>query len=65
MGGVAGHAANKLEYEIKLEQSAQGSGGVTVTRGVQGLCGCGTEGRGQWAWWGGLGVGSSDLSGLF
>jgi len=30
--------------------------------GVQGTWRCGTEGRGQWAWWGGLTVG---LSGLF
>ena len=26
--------------------------GMTVPGGVQEPCGCGTEGRGQWAWWG-------------
>ena len=35
----------------EVEQTAQGSGGVTVHGGVQEMCGCGTEGRGQWAWW--------------
>ena len=39
---------------------------VAVPGGVQELCGCGTEGRGQWAWWDGLGLGIlevfSDLS---
>ena len=34
--------------------AAQGGGGVTVPGGVQEPCWCGTEGRGQWAWWGGL-----------
>ena len=33
--------------------AARGDGGVTVPGGVPG---CGTEGRGQWAWWGGLGL---------
>ena len=32
-------------------QAAQGGGGVTISGGVQEMCGCGTEGRGQWAWW--------------
>ena len=31
-----------------MAQVAQGGGGVTVHGGVQELCGCGTEGRGQW-----------------
>ena len=39
-----------------LVQAAQGGGGVTVPAGIQEKCGCGTEGRGQWAWWGGLGL---------
>ena len=26
---------------------------------------CGTEGRGEWAWWDGLMVGHGDLRGLF
>lgn len=29
-----------------------GGGGVTAPRGVEELCGCGTEERGQWAWCG-------------
>jgi len=32
--------------------AAQGGGGVTVPGGVPEPCGCGTEGRGLWAWWG-------------
>ena len=35
-----------------LAQAAQGSGGVTVPGGVQEVWRCGTEGHGQWAWWG-------------
>ncbi len=35
-----------------VAQAAQGGGGVTVPGGVPEPCGCGTEGRGQWAWWG-------------
>jgi len=30
--------------------AAQGGGGVTIPGGAQEPCGCGTEGRGQWAW---------------
>ena len=37
-----------------LVQTAQAGGGVTVPEGVEEPWGCGTEGRGQWAWWGGL-----------
>ena len=37
-----------------LAQAAQGGGGVTVPGGVQELWRCGTEERGQWAWWDGL-----------
>ena len=33
--------------------AAQGGGAVTIPGGVQEPCGCGTEGRGQWAWTGG------------
>ena len=36
-------------------QAAQGGGGVTIFGGVQEMCGCGTEERGQWAWWGWVG----------
>ena len=42
-----------------------GSGGVTVPGGVQELWRCGTEGRGQWVWWGWAGVGLEDLGDLF
>jgi len=35
-----------------VAQAAQGGGGVTVPGGVEEPCGCGTEGRGQWARWG-------------
>ena len=38
-----------------LEQAAQGGGGVTIPGGGQEPWRCGTEGRGQWAWWDGLG----------
>ena len=31
-------------------------GRVTVPGGVQEPCGCGTEGRGKWAWWGWAGI---------
>ena len=33
------------------------SGVVTIPGGVPEPWRCGTEGRGQWAWWGGLGLG--------
>ena len=45
------------------EQAAQGGGGVTIPAGVQEPRGCGTEGHGQWAWWGWVGLG--DLRNLF
>ena len=45
--------------------AAQGGGGVTVPGGVWELWKCGTEGRGQWAWWGWDGVGLGDLRGVF
>jgi len=35
-----------------VAQAAQGGGGVTIPGGVQGPCGCDTEGCGQWAWMG-------------
>jgi len=31
-------------------------GGVTFLGGVPELWRCGTEGHGQWVWWGGLGL---------
>lgn len=36
-------------------RTAQGKSGVTIPGGTQELCGCGTEGPGQWAWWGWVG----------
>jgi len=48
-----------------LEQAAQRGGGVTIHGGVPELCGCGTEGRGQLAWWGSAVMVGLDLSGLF
>ena len=38
-------------------KAARGGGGVTVPGGVPEPWGCGTEGRGQWARWDGLGLG--------
>ena len=42
-----------------------GGGGVTISGGVPELWRYGTEGCGQWAWWGWAGVGLGDLTGLF
>ena len=36
-------------------------GGVTIPGGVPGPWRCGTEGRGQRAWWDGLGLGTLEL----
>ena len=36
--------------------AAQEGGRVTIAGGVQEPWRYGTEGRGQWAWWGGLGL---------
>ena len=41
------------------------TGGVIVSGGVHELCGCGTEGHGQWARCDGLLVGLGGLRGLF
>ena len=48
-----------------VAQAAQGGGEVTIPGGVPEPCGCGTEGRGQWAGGDGLVVGLGDLRGLF
>ena len=40
------------ESSEAVAQAAQGGGAVTVPGGVEEPCGCGTEGHGQWAWWG-------------
>jgi len=44
--------------------SCPGRWGVTLPGGVPELWGRGTEGRGQWAWWDGTGVGVGDFGGL-
>ena len=48
-----------------LERAAQGSGGVTPLPTVQETHRHGNEGHGQCPWWGWVGVGLDDLSGLF
>ena len=48
-----------------MAQAAHICGGVTIPGGVPELCGCGTEGHGQWARCDGLQVGLGDLRGLF
>ena len=53
------------ERAVMQWHSCTGSDGVTVPGGVSEPWGCGTEGRGQWAWWGWVGVGLGDLGGLF
>ena len=44
-----------------VARAAQGGGAVTIPGSVQEPCGCGTEGCGQWAWWGELKAGRDDL----
>ena len=46
---------NSSQKEKGIGTAAQG-GGVTVPGGAQELWRCGTEGRGQWAQWDGLGL---------
>jgi len=48
-----------------VAQVAQGAGGVSILGGVKEPWGCGTEGRGQWAWWEWVDVGPDGLSDLF
>ena len=67
------HTENRATYQVTSEDfkpsprswGRKGSGGVPIPGGVPEPWGCGTEGRGQWAWWGWAGVGLVDLSGLF
>ena len=40
------------KHFFSLAQAAQGGGGLTILGDVEEPRGCGTEGRGQWAWWG-------------
>ena len=44
------------ERVVRHWHSCPRSGGVTIPGDVQELWRCGTEGRGQWARWGGLGL---------
>ena len=53
MGSKDSHLLLRKSGEA-VAQAAQGGGGVTVPGGVPEPCGCGTEGRGQWAWCDGL-----------
>lgn len=71
--GVESRRLEQVGYQEKIllgkcgeavAQAAEGAGGLTVHGGDQELCGCGTEGHGQWAWCDGLVVGLSDLRGL-
>ena len=41
-----------LKGWLCIGTAAQGGGGVTIPGGVPEPWGCGTEGCGQWAWWG-------------
>ena len=54
MGSKDSHLLLRKSGEA-VAQVAQGGGGVTVSGGVPEPCGCGTEGRGQWARWGWVG----------
>lgn len=45
-------------------RAAQGGGGVPIPGGIPELWGCGSEGRGQWAWWERAGVDPGDFGGL-
>ena len=47
--------SNFSESGAAVAQAAQGGGAVAAPGGVQDPCGCGTEGRGQWGWWGWVG----------
>jgi len=40
------------EHCLGTGTAALGGGAVTIPGGVLELWRCGTEGRGQWAWWG-------------
>ena len=48
-----------------LEQATQGGSKLTIPGGVREQGGCGTEGQGQWSWWGWVGIGLDDLVGPF
>ena len=45
------------ERVVMQWHSCPGSGGVTIHGGAPEQWRCGTEGRGQWARWGGVGMG--------
>ena len=46
---------------VMQQHSYPGSGGVTVPEGVPEPQRCGTEGCGQWAWWGWAGLDVEDV----
>ena len=46
LGSISSH-----KEQWRTGTAAHGGGGVTVPGGVQEPWRCGTEGRGQWAWW--------------
>ena len=54
---ITAQVGNQEKFLLKksgdaLAQAAQGAVGVTDPGGVQEPCRSGTEGHGQWAWWG-------------
>ena len=66
--GGSGWLLGKISLRKSSEavaQAAQGGGGVTVSGGVEGMCGCGTEDMVNGHGGDGLAVGLDDLSGLF
>ena len=54
-GWIVGNISSR-EEQCCNGTAAHRGGGVTIPGGVPEPWGCGTEGRGQWAWWGGLGL---------
>jgi len=62
-GWMLGNVSSQKEWWCS-GTAAQRGGGVTVPRKVQEPWRCGTEGCGQWAWWGSAGVGLGHLRGL-
>ena len=54
-GWISGNISSPKEWS-GTGTAAQGSSGVIIPGGVPEPWRCGTEGRGQWAWWGALGL---------
>jgi len=59
-GWILGKISSRKKWSV-TGTAAQGGGGLTIRGGVQEPWRCGTEGRGQWAWWDGLALGLGDL----